>query len=229
MSNVQLSNSTLERMVARRTFPQHAKTGVCRSLFGPVDHDGLNREMKSTLREIFERDQRRWNFDFETDTPLEGDYAWEQSPGAAVPGFYRDSVQVGKTRIMAPARAVASLDSSAMGRESCPARDIPVPCPALESRLSSLGSTSVSGEINQENRSDRLNSGITSGCKTVPCVGRKRAPTTTTTTTSTTTTTHITDFYAKRKRLSDTKQHVENDSQSPPSIPTEQTPRKRIR
>lgn len=92
MSNVQLS-STLERLVARRTFPLHTRTGVCRTLFGPVDHDEVRVELSAKLGEISEREQTRWNFNFKEDTPLPGRYAWEDVSAATVPKFYRDSVQ----------------------------------------------------------------------------------------------------------------------------------------
>ncbi|XP_028843134.1 cyclin-dependent kinase inhibitor 1C [Denticeps clupeoides] len=98
MSSVQLSSSPVERQAPRRTFPFHARTGACRSLFGPVDHDELNRDMKSKLREIAERDRLRWNFNFEADTPLSGEYEWEESAADSSPAFYRESVQSGRTR-----------------------------------------------------------------------------------------------------------------------------------
>ncbi|KAL4622658.1 cyclin-dependent kinase inhibitor 1C-like [Arapaima gigas] len=75
MSDVQLSGSALEHAAARRTYPLHGHTGACRSLFGPVDHDELAREMKAKLREISEHDRLRWNFDFAADAPLPGQFA----------------------------------------------------------------------------------------------------------------------------------------------------------
>ncbi|KAM9149157.1 cyclin-dependent kinase inhibitor 1C isoform 2-T2 [Pangshura tecta] len=101
MSNVHLSSaSALERLAARRTFPLHARTGVCRNLFGPVDHEELSRELKSKLREISEDDQRRWDYNFQTDTPLDGPgrLQWEEVEGGSVPAFYRETLQVGRCR-----------------------------------------------------------------------------------------------------------------------------------
>ncbi|CAI5763271.1 cyclin-dependent kinase inhibitor 1C [Podarcis lilfordi] len=101
MSNVHLSSaSALERLAARRTFPLHARTGVCRNLFGPVDHDELNRDLKSKLREICEDGQKRWDYNFQSDTPLGGPgrLQWEEVDGGAVPAFYRETLQVGKCR-----------------------------------------------------------------------------------------------------------------------------------
>ena len=178
MTNVQLSTSTLERLVARRTFPLHARTGACRSLFGPVDHDELNREMKSKLREISERDQRRWNFNFERDEPLLGDYEWEGKPLETSPAFYHESVQIGRSRVVLPGNP--SVDLRPL---DCTAQDAPVNC---EDRLAgSEGSAPCSSEVNQENCADTLNSGKMSR-KVTPCVRRKRS------TASDLTTTHIT-------------------------------------
>lgn len=170
MSNVQLSNSALERLVARRTFPLHKRTSVCRNLFGPVDHDELSREMKSKLREISERDQQRWNFDFESNRPLDGDYKWEEVPVDNTPVFYMDSVQVDRTRVPAtPVKQMPSPDSAA---PETPLMDV-------QERLAMPESSNPVSptEVNQENRSDKLNSGKSTH-KLAPCVRRKRAAST---------------------------------------------------
>ncbi|XP_026221854.1 cyclin-dependent kinase inhibitor 1C-like [Anabas testudineus] len=215
MSNVQLSCSALERLVARRTFPLHRRTSVCRNLFGPVDHEELNREMKVKMREISERDQQRWNFNFEANTPLVGDYEWEEVPVDKTPVFYQDSVQNGRTRV--PATPTKQMSTSDSVLPETPRLDV---LERLAVPESSSGPCPV--EVNQENRTDKLNSGRPTH-RTVPCVRRKR-------TTTTDNNTHITDFFVKRKRPADRKSndmgacHV---SKSP--IPVEQTPRKRIR
>ncbi|XP_054836901.1 cyclin-dependent kinase inhibitor 1 [Eublepharis macularius] len=51
---------------------------ACRNLFGPVDHEQLQNDFQSLMKAEWEEAQRRWNFDFETETPLEGDYRWEK-------------------------------------------------------------------------------------------------------------------------------------------------------
>ncbi|XP_060891881.1 cyclin-dependent kinase inhibitor 1C [Labrus mixtus] len=217
MSNVQLSCSALERLVARRTFPLHRRTSVCRNLFGPVDHDELNREMKTKLKEISERDQQRWNFNFETNTPQNGDYAWEEVSLDKTPVFYQDSVQTERTRVTeTPVKQTPTPSDSplpetprmdVLERLALPEESSSTPCPA---------------QVNQENRTDKLNSGRSTH-RQVPCARRKRTATPENNT-------HITDFFVKRKRAADRKSsdmsacHL---SKSP--IPLEQTPRKRIR
>ncbi|XP_042352290.1 cyclin-dependent kinase inhibitor 1C [Plectropomus leopardus] len=215
MSNVQLSSSALDRLVARRTFPLHRRTSVCRNLFGPVDHDELSREMKSKLREISERDQQRWNFNFETNTPLDGDYKWEEVPVDKTPVFYQDSVQSGRTRVPeTPVKHMPSMDSVL---PESPDMDVQERLAVPES-----SSTPCPVEVNQENRTDKLNSGKPAH-KQVPCVRRKRTATTNNNT-------HITDFFVKRKRPADKKCNDLNACQQSKSpIPVEQTPRKRIR
>ncbi|XP_022048433.1 cyclin-dependent kinase inhibitor 1C-like [Acanthochromis polyacanthus] len=216
MSHVQLSSSALERLVARRTFPLHRRTSVCRNLFGPVDHEELSREMKSKLREISERDQQRWNFNFEANTPLDGDYEWEEVPVDKTPVFYQDSVQDDRTRVPAtPVKQKPSSDSA-----------LPSDAPRLDvlERLAvpESSSTPCPVEVNQENRTDKLNSGK-QGHRQVPCVRRKRTATTDNNT-------QITDFYVKRKRAADRKLNdMSACHHSKSSIPVEQTPRKRIR
>ncbi|XP_070620844.1 cyclin-dependent kinase inhibitor 1C [Erythrolamprus reginae] len=232
MSNVHLSSaSALERLAARRTFPLHARTGVCRNLFGPVDHDELNRELKSKLREICEEGQRRWGYDFQTETPLAGSgrLQWEEVDGEAVPAFYRETLQVGRRRF--PVLRVRSTpppggdeeeeeeaslgpDPQELGIASTPSQGNEGTTPAAEERLSL-----------EDDKADQRHSYSGIIIKPVPCVAtaHKRA--------SSTSVTHITDFFAKRKRVVD---RVAGDHSGPLStsvtaVPNEQTPRKRLR
>lgn len=215
MSHVQLSSSALERLVARRTFPLHRRTSVCRNLFGPVDHDELNREMKAKMREISDRDQQRWNFNFEANTPLDGDYEWEEVPVDNSPVFYQDSRESDRSRVSVP--AVKQGGSSDPVLAETPSMDVLERLAVPES-----SSTPCPVEINQENRTDKLNSGKPTH-RQLPCVRRKRTDTTDNNT-------HITDFFVKRKRGADKRTNEMSSchlSKSP--IPVEQTPRKRIR
>ncbi|KAM9366882.1 cyclin dependent kinase inhibitor 1Ca [Symphorus nematophorus] len=70
------------------------RESVCRSLFGPVDHDQLRRDLKQRLKEINEQDSRRWNFNFETDTPLPGRFQWEEVPADCAAALYQESAQL---------------------------------------------------------------------------------------------------------------------------------------
>ncbi|XP_061855989.1 cyclin-dependent kinase inhibitor 1C [Colius striatus] len=102
MSNVHLSvAAALERLSARRALVGHGRSLACRSLFGPVDHEEVGRELRSRLQEMGEADQRRWDYNFQTDTPLPGPgrLSWEEVDGSTVPAFYRETLQVGRHRV----------------------------------------------------------------------------------------------------------------------------------
>lgn len=71
--------------------PVRRRESVCRSLFGPVDHDQLRRELKLKLKEISEQDSRRWNFNFQTETPLPGRFQWEEIPSDSAAALYQES------------------------------------------------------------------------------------------------------------------------------------------
>ncbi|KAI4874312.1 hypothetical protein NFI96_013942 [Prochilodus magdalenae] len=89
MSNVRLSNGspTLERMDARPS--DQPKPSACRSLFGPVDHEELKRELKGHLRAMEEASTETWNFDFARFTPLShGRYMWTAVDTTDLPSFY---------------------------------------------------------------------------------------------------------------------------------------------
>ncbi|XP_068165972.1 cyclin-dependent kinase inhibitor 1-like [Antennarius striatus] len=53
---------------------------VRRSLFGPVDHERLRRDLRLQLDRMEEQDRLRWNFDFQAEAPLSGRFRWEETP-----------------------------------------------------------------------------------------------------------------------------------------------------
>ncbi|KAF3686716.1 Cyclin-dependent kinase inhibitor 1C Cyclin-dependent kinase inhibitor p57 p57Kip2 [Channa argus] len=74
--------------------PIRRRESVRRSLFGPVDHDQLRRDLKLKLKEITEQDSSRWNFNFQTDMPLPGRFQWEEVPASSAAASYRESTQL---------------------------------------------------------------------------------------------------------------------------------------
>lgn len=105
MSNVRLSNGspTLGRMDARLS--DNPKSTACRSLFGPVDHEELKKDLKGRLQEMEEAASAKWNFDFSNHTPLpNGRYNWQTVDDS--PSFYKslesnvtDSCPSGNTNV----------------------------------------------------------------------------------------------------------------------------------
>ncbi|XP_036439941.1 cyclin-dependent kinase inhibitor 1Ca [Colossoma macropomum] len=176
MANVEVQ-SVLERHAARRTFPLLARTKACRNLFGPVDHEELNREMKQKLQEISEGERSRWNFNFEQDSPLPGNYEWEEVSALCLPAFYRDSVRCG-----------------ARARTALPLHDNKVEC---EGKSAEQAHERPAGEVNQENLSGALNG--TSAC------ARRRRRTGSVPESPRNNSTHITDFFPRRKRPAERK------------------------
>ncbi|XP_077083429.1 cyclin dependent kinase inhibitor 1Ca [Siphateles boraxobius] len=207
MANVDVS-SNLERHVARRTFPLLARTKVCRNLFGPVDHEELHCEMKHKLQEISERDQTRWNFNFETSSPLPGDYEWEAISEDAMPFFYKDKVQNKRARAAASVNATGDASSTAdCGLHGISRSPVVQESADVPNRPSELNQENLSGALNSKparasvlrNRRKR---------SLIPEAPRISTP-------------QITDFFPKRKRSLESKQD------EPTSI--EVTPRKTIR
>ncbi|XP_053742802.1 cyclin-dependent kinase inhibitor 1Bb [Synchiropus splendidus] len=90
MSDVRLSNGspTLERTESRLS--DHPKPSACRSLFGPVDHDELKRELEGHMREMEQAAAAKWGFDFAAHSPLPlgSGMQWELVDRRDVPDFY---------------------------------------------------------------------------------------------------------------------------------------------
>lgn len=69
-----------------RPIPRGSK--ACRRLFGPVDSEQLRRDCDALMAGCLQEARERWNFDFVTETPLEGDFAWEPVRGLGLPKLY---------------------------------------------------------------------------------------------------------------------------------------------
>ncbi|XP_073427042.1 uncharacterized protein [Dendrobates tinctorius] len=89
MANIALQEDSMPALLLPRMGA--SGRGVCRSLFGPIDHDELRSELKRQLKEIQASDCQRWNFDFDSGTPLKGTFCWEPLESTEMPNFYRES------------------------------------------------------------------------------------------------------------------------------------------
>ncbi|XP_055993298.1 cyclin-dependent kinase inhibitor 1 [Sorex fumeus] len=72
-----------EHTVDTRPIPRGST--ACRRLFGPVDSEQLRRDCDALMASCVQEARERWNFDFVTETPLEGDFAWERVRGLGLP------------------------------------------------------------------------------------------------------------------------------------------------
>lgn len=86
---------------------------ACRNLFGPVDHEQLQRDFEDKIKQQLEEAQQRWNFNFETETPLEGPFKWERILVAEQPPQEAHSL----------VRAVISSDSRSSLAHRVPPKD----------------------------------------------------------------------------------------------------------
>ncbi|XP_020738907.2 cyclin-dependent kinase inhibitor 1C isoform X2 [Odocoileus virginianus] len=136
VSSPTASALAMERLVSRRTFPMIARTSACRSLFGPVDHEELGRELQMRLAELNAEDQRRWDYNFQLDMPLPGPgrLQWTEVDSESVPAFYRETVQVGRCRLLLAPRP--RLDGGAVNS--------PPPGPSADESLDGLAEAPAS-------------------------------------------------------------------------------------
>lgn len=109
------------------------KESVCRSLFGPVDHEQLRRDLKLRLKEMVDQDRRRWNFDFQTETPLSGRFQWEEMPTTCAAALYHDSTplaEVCASKSEGEDRLTERKVESGTDQENCPSISNTRKCPA---------------------------------------------------------------------------------------------------
>lgn len=115
--------------------PIGRKESVCKSLFGPVDHEQLRRDLKLRLKEMVEQDRRRWNFDFQGETPLSGRFQWEQVPSTRAAALYHDSAPAREVR--APStegedRLIERKGDTGRDQENCSSISNSRKCPTEE-------------------------------------------------------------------------------------------------
>lgn len=107
------------RAMASMTHTSRRAESVRRSLFGPVDHEQLRRELRQRLKEMSEQDSRRWNFDFQTDTPLAGRFQWEEVPLDCAAALYQESAERGTPTTVCPTSPETQDRLSASDQENC--------------------------------------------------------------------------------------------------------------
>ncbi|CAJ1055037.1 cyclin-dependent kinase inhibitor 1D isoform X1 [Xyrichtys novacula] len=95
---------------------------VRRNLFGPVDHQQLQKDFQRLLCMSVEVANKRWNFDFQSEMPGKGSsMEWEELRCQDVPAFYRSCTvkpvghPIGKRRMSSSSREGSSESSSSSG------------------------------------------------------------------------------------------------------------------
>lgn len=76
---------------SREARPIPRGSRACRRLFGPVDSEQLQRDCDALMASCVQEACDRWNFDFVTETPLDGDFAWERVWSLDLPKLYLPS------------------------------------------------------------------------------------------------------------------------------------------
>ncbi|XP_074482163.1 cyclin dependent kinase inhibitor 1Ca [Sebastes fasciatus] len=150
--------------------PMRHRESVCRSLFGPVDRDQLRRDLTLRLEDMAEQDSRRWNFDFQTETPLSGRFQWEHIPADCAAAAYQE-------------------------------KDVCSSHTEEEDRLRNSGETESAG-TDQENCSSISN---THKCPAEVTPGRRKRTHAKSAAKNSRGNARITDFFAKRRRSTETK------------------------
>ncbi|XP_063798504.1 cyclin-dependent kinase inhibitor 1B-like [Pseudophryne corroboree] len=196
--------------------------GVCRSLFGPIDHDELRSELKRQLKEIQASDCQRWNFDFEAGTPLRGTFCWEPLESKETPNFYRESRLCPGTAAPVPR----------LQQQQTPGGTVPpVPADSREEAPAEAVRKSQSPECAKENAAK-----AGKRCQGVKGPATKSPSSSSSSSSSSHSSlllrkreisTSITDYFPKRKRIQVAK--IDTLKVSHPFCTLEQTPRKKIR
>ncbi|KAL4658547.1 cyclin-dependent kinase inhibitor 1-like isoform X1 [Arapaima gigas] len=108
-----------------------------RRLFGPVDHEKLQRDHRKLLWADLQDASRRWGFNFLTDTPLEGsDFQWESVPVVKMPALYHPSIiSIGELQNL---RAAPEPEADDTQRSKEPVPCIPERCSIMSQNLENM-------------------------------------------------------------------------------------------
>ncbi|KAL7985247.1 hypothetical protein Chor_003817 [Crotalus horridus] len=133
-----------------KIFQPSCSRKLCKNLFGPVDHEQVQKDFQSLMKVQLEEAQQKWNFDFETETPLEGNYKWEKVshlnmlPSPDLLGHTKENSCTGEKSRSSPAlfkRHAKTERQVQMGLEACKA-DSP--------RCLKRKQTSIKGKLQHE-------------------------------------------------------------------------------
>ena len=130
-----------------------------RSLFGPVDHDETRVFLRRQMRILDDKCCKRWNFDFDNESPLEGRYEWIPADGDSSPPADRTLSEPAQ-RSCAPLVAVdtETCDRCQGENEPSPWQQPQQPCVTVgvQCRLPSATTTTDKENIKDPNSCHRL-------------------------------------------------------------------------
>lgn len=202
MANIALQEDSMPALLLPRMGMGAGGRGVCRSLFGPIDHDELRSELKRQLKEIQASDCQRWNFDFEAGTPLKGTFCWEPLESKEMPNLYLES-------------RLCPGSATPLSRLAVPTADVREESPAE--------TVQKNQECAKENADKAVNK-----CQGVKGPSKTSTHSTSSLLRKRETSTSITDYFPKRKRIQAPKTDNLKVAHHP-FCTLEQTPRKKIR
>jgi len=114
---------------------------VKRALFGPTDHEENLRFVRNELKKARSEAANRWNFDFDTEQPLDGRYSWQEvTSSSAVTAVLNPEKHVGtekENRVSRP-----DTDSSAESLSAPSIDDLKTPPQSVDPEPSSSSSSS---------------------------------------------------------------------------------------
>ncbi|XP_019955009.2 cyclin dependent kinase inhibitor 1Ca [Paralichthys olivaceus] len=158
------------------------RESVCRSLFGPVDHEQLRRDLKHKLREMSEQDSRRWNFNFQAETPLPGRFQWEEIPGDCAAAFYLEPAEPREAAVAPATEDGDGVDDGGDDRRGSTGTD--------QENCPRISNTKHPAEVTPVRRKRSLSK---------PAAKPRNYA-------------RITDFFAKRRRTTETKIQIHSSS-----------------
>lgn len=82
---------------------------VRRSLFGAVDAEQLKNDLDAEMAQIAAEKKAKWNFDFATEEPLEGQFEWKKVEEKEQEGSAEEEKETEKTKTPAPLEAIPAM------------------------------------------------------------------------------------------------------------------------
>jgi len=162
MSNLILTQGrTVSSSSSEEELPPPNPHRVKRALFGPTDHEENLRFVRNELKKARSEAANRWNFDFDTERPMDGRYNWEEVRSiSAVTAVLNPEKHVRKEKENRVSQADTDSSVESLSAPTNSIDDLKTPPQTSEPEPSSSSSPSSS-------------SGLTSNLPSLPSHGAK--------------------------------------------------------